>query len=1454
MLNTAKHSRPQDADAARSGADAVSRFAGFKHAAAVVFALCAAIALVTGLAFAAGTAPKAEAQTCTIQNPQQFSGKITAAGPTGQWPSHRLDLSFPTGAYVSEVSVTSKVRLGNETNGKWQISIGGQTFTNGSGVTVAYPSGSTGTVTFKFDRPVKVSANSTGAAFVTLFGQSGGSSNYTMTYKGSVNDPCASAPTTPTSASNPTSASPTSTSAQPSTPATSGNTSTTPTSVTQPSTANPAPGVPAGGCSTSDALLKQQQVTVKNGINSDHAPTREISLKAERPMLLDSLTVDLRNTNNAFYYSTVTGDYARFNNITVTVVDSQGTRVFTMPADMNPEGSFRDVSTTKQTQGLTLNFDDLLDVAQDATIKVSFLPASTGGRVEDLNATNVQVSAEGLICSDQEGNPAIPPSSRLEPKDPVKGPPKDPDTIFEASEEGTSEELATIRIHARAFNDGVNREEDSATNSKDLRFTKGAVFELRAGKNRNSTTDGPGSPIRGSDGKPLSCTIDDKGYCDINIRVKNGTQSLEWYGKRVWAVQTKAADGAYWEDTIKTGSYESPQTDTWTIGYTDTLRGGRIFYPSATGNNQTRSFGAAVQALKNPKLPATCNPGPKIAFVMDVSGSVRGQEVATYRNALTGENGVVDQLSGTNASVSAYTFNWDSPSVNTTSIGNYQGTVNVDTEKDKAKAILNDRLGKDDNILGRTNWNSGLEAAYQGGKNVYDPTRPDSRKYDIVVFITDGNPNTTGNNRYRPDDNEVSLRALEGGVYASNKLKSEGTRIIAVAAGKPGQNTPENLKLISGQKENEDYFIGEWNQLATNLSSVVRAVSCQSNVSVTKQIKNADGTITPGAGWEFEASRGDTSIANPDLIKLVNSSNRAADDIKWGQSVKDKTDANGYAIWGVNFNTDDQTARATINLKEFQQEGYEFESAKCTLYGLEDKAKTKPKKTVTFSKENYPEGNVSLSGDNQIGMRQQWDCEYVNAESKKPDVSVVKKVESAKQRTDGKWEVKYGVTVSNLTDVKTVYTLTDELRFGEGITPLEATYGRKGEQAQKWADIKAQQILAKDQALEANGEHEYQVTVVSELEAGATAPKGMTCKASGDKLDAGGFLNVVHLESGGTKKDSWACEEPVLPEITKTATGQVTGPDADGQYTASYTVTVRNRSHINHASGKPLFYTLTDTPQFAAGVDMKSWTVSGVTFQDGGQDSKLPLVPSATSGTEFPIEIIKQAKELQPGANDQFTVSVKFELSEDGVESKVCSGEPGNGLFNGARVSSGKQYRDANACLNVPDQPTFSIGVEKWGIENGEKTNFGNPGPSGSYGFALTNPDGTVTPLTRFVESGRGGYVTNDVKVKAGLTYTLTETKAPQGYALLAEPVKFRLVRDSTTKQYVVQIVSGGSANVSVVPSSEIETKNLGLIQVADVRQGWLPRTGGHGLWWPVATGLMLALYGAFVARRRVIA
>ena len=244
MLNTAKRRRPQDADAVRSGADAVSWSAGFKHAAAVVFALCATIAIVAGLGFVAETPPQADAQTCTIPDPNTYNGEIEYVGANGgAWPSHRVEIVFPQTAYVSEVIVTSsRTNIGNESQGKWKIDVNGQTYESGSGVKVEYTSGKKGDVKFTFDKPIHVTAGTKGTAYITLFGQSGAKSNYTFKYKGGDKDPCPAASPTPPPAT-PTSAAPAPTTAQ---PTTSPNSTTT----TQPSTSATSAQPTSDGTST----------------------------------------------------------------------------------------------------------------------------------------------------------------------------------------------------------------------------------------------------------------------------------------------------------------------------------------------------------------------------------------------------------------------------------------------------------------------------------------------------------------------------------------------------------------------------------------------------------------------------------------------------------------------------------------------------------------------------------------------------------------------------------------------------------------------------------------------------------------------------------------------------------------------------------------------------------------------------------------------------------------------------------------------------------------------------------------------------------------------------------------------------------------------------------------------------------------------------------------------------
>lgn len=1426
---------------------------GLRRLTAVLFATLATVALVLGLGFAGPFERQAHAQNAVCYDETSVETlQVTSSTQYGSPAARRLVVTgLNKGDRVSKLEITNSNRnFGQSRNYStiFKNSAGElEHLNNSSGVSVTSIQGlGTRTITYSFPESV-IAADDGGFDVVVPISENTASSfqvKATVTRKvceepEPTTTPGSSAPeqTSPVEPEpRPTSEEPTQTAEQPApsdNPATGQSepveTSSTsiPASTGQTSeVAQPAPAGKTDVCSTDDSLLSTAKIAVNNQPTSEYPNFREITVQVDKPMRLDAITIGLRNTNNEFYYPTNLAP----SNIRFVVEDSQGRRTFTAPADMTWDGEFYLDRSLMRTKEITLDLFQLIDLERGSKVIVSFNAATDGGKATELKPENVTLSATGVTCTDKEGKYVMPEGKRAEPETPVSG---NPSTPIEQSVDGGDPNFATIRVYARAFNQYVDGPKSNATDSKDLRFTEGATFQLYGGKNRNSTDDGPGVKITAGSDDVVTCTIGKQGYCDMRLRVSSGTKPTQWDGKRVWVKQTKAADGAYFENVIKTGNYQSPKTDTWTIGYTPELRGGKIYYPSATGTSETKSFGAAVQALNNPKLPATCNPGPKIGFVMDLSGSISTEEREIYQDALTGQGGVIDQLSGTNASISAFTFSWGSPSDGNMGIGNHPGLVNVDTQREQAKAILNDRLSRQG---GHTNWNQGLEAAYNAGN-----------KYDIVVFITDGNPNTTGDAKFGPAGATVSLRALEGGVYAANNLKAEGTRVVAVAAGSENQNTPSNLKLISGPKENEDYFDGRWGDLAGNLSSVVRAVSCQSNVSVTKMIEYSDGTRAPGNGWNFEAAVSGATNVETSELQLVNSSNRAKDSVKRGGSVPDVTDAKGYAIWGLNFNTDNQAARASIRLKETPQTGFSFKEANCTQFSLKDGKKTPTGRTASFSAQNNP-GEVTLDGSNQLGVRQQWDCEFVNAVEEKPQVNVRKTVESATQLSDGTWDVKYKVTVSNDGKAKTTYSLSDQLRYGDGINPISASFTRPDKTTGKWTDLTNSQSLTENRPIEANAKDTYSVEVNAELTAGSQAPQGMACPISNGVAERGGFLNTVRLtRADNSVEERSACDEPALPEIEKTGIDSVTGPDGDGLFTAKYSVTVRNRSYVNHAAGKPVYYTLTDTPQFAAGAEVKSWELSGVQFNDANSSQKTKLEGFDKSGTEIPINVVSEAKQLQPGANDQFTIAVKFARGTAQSDESRCNGNPEHGLYNGARVSSGKQYREDSACHEVPDQPTFKIGVEKWGVDNGKAVNLGDP--KGSYGFALTGPDGKPTPLTQFVYTDRGGYVSSGTYVQVGQRYTLTEVKAPQGYALLAEPVVFRVVQEQG--KYILRIESGASTNVKVVPNELDGSQNLRLIEVADVRQGNLPRTGGVGVWWPVFGGLLLVVAGGIGARRR---
>ncbi|MGO4588214.1 DUF7507 domain-containing protein [Paenarthrobacter sp. 2TAF44] len=91
-------------------------------------------------------------------------------------------------------------------------------------------------------------------------------------------------------------------------------------------------------------------------------------------------------------------------------------------------------------------------------------------------------------------------------------------------------------------------------------------------------------------------------------------------------------------------------------------------------------------------------------------------------------------------------------------------------------------------------------------------------------------------------------------------------------------------------------------------------------------------------------------------------------------------------------------------------------------------------------------------------------------------------------------------------------------------------------------------------------------------------------------------------------------------------------------------------------------------------------------------------------------------------------------------------------------------------------------------------------------------------------------------------TYWLAETKAPAGFSLLAEPVKFTIA--ATGAVTLGQGSQGQGSGGGVVTSTDADGDGIFLLTVRDVPALELPESGGIG-WWPFTTTGSALLIGA---------
>ena len=208
-----------------------------------------------------------------------------------------------------------------------------------------------------------------------------------------------------------------------------------------------------------------------------------------------------------------------------------------------------------------------------------------------------------------------------------------------------------------------------------------------------------------------------------------------------------------------------------------------------------------------------------------------------------------------------------------------------------------------------------------------------------------------------------------------------------------------------------------------------------------------------------------------------------------------------------------------------------------------------------------------------------------------------KELVSATPAGDGRWELVYGIDVTNTSEYPTSYSLDDTLRFTDQASVVSAqvtaapdgvTLADPAWNGQDRTRI-ASEVPLPGSGDDAYAPHRYEVTVVAEvplhLEGAGSDADPAACPADGSDASRG-FNNTSALtDARGDVEDDQACAPIPSLEITKSLDGAPVRA-ADGTWTVDYEVTVRN---TGAAEGE---YTLTDRLRYGAGIDVETARVT----------------------------------------------------------------------------------------------------------------------------------------------------------------------------------------------------------------------------------------------------------------------
>ncbi|MEJ6018753.1 DUF6923 family protein [Corynebacterium sp. H113] len=325
-------------------------------------------------------------------------------------------------------------------------------------------------------------------------------------------------------------------------------------------------------------------------------------------------------------------------------------------------------------------------------------------------------------------------------------------------------------------------------------------------------------------------------------------------------------------------------------------------------------------------------------------------------------------------------------------------------------------------------------------------------------------------------------------------------------------------------------------------------------------------------------------------------------------------------------------------------------------------------------------------------------------------------------------------------------------------------------------------------------------------------------------------------------------------------------PGPDGTRAVQYDIVV-----TGPLKGTAQPYTLKDLPLFAnlveiTGAKIVSTSATGTTV--GNQ----PKISGRTFGVPVPAggwDVItsNDAATIPSGATHTYRIEVYYkvigDLSAEGAPKECATQGPGagHGLYNEAILNPGAGEQKDDDCGPIGEDDDVTLAIEKIDYEG--KTTIISGAEFTIFGATADgqlDQNNVVTQMTgRTEDATKPGYQYYVATLQPDTFYYLVETKSPAGYSLLAQPVLFKIVKDSTGNQTIEfykpgnppELLPEGDGLVSVF-KGEPSSATVAYMQVADVTVGDLPKTGGNGI--GMAFLLGLSLVGAAIAYRRRLA